>query len=306
MTDKRSTMPSDFTGLDTGSAKGKNRSRHLQLRLEPATLRKVGPTGPVVSTRWHPEKDTQHATPVRELVLFFFLWVRVGFNSDLLVQRGPVRSRKRKKRASRASSFLRKLEECEVWWVLMLLSLAYLSEETWHSWFLMHFIHLFQGSKRPSWSKCNACMLPLLLSVPQWYLLVASALPVPLCQGCQEWTRRCHTGNVCLASLTNLEVYIELLLMVDAPLFRWYLMCEVWFLLLEHIEIGNQFGKVTCIHIGMQETDRVAFQLHIYRSPPNGKMMPCQDQRSHTGAKKEWDSSLGGFSQTLFSNFHLR
>lgn len=111
---------------------------------------------------------------------------------------------------------------------------------------------------------------------------------------------------MCLASLTNLQVYIELLLMVDAPLFRWYLMCEVWFLLLEHIEIGNQFGKVTCIHIGMQETDRVAFQLHIYRSPPNGKMMPCQDQRSHTGAKKEWDSSLGGFSQTLFSNFHLR
>ena len=72
-------------------------------------------------------------------------------------------------------------------------------------------------------------------------------------------------------------------------------MCEVWFPLLAHIQIRNQFGKVTCIHIGMQETDWVAFQLHIYRSPPNGKMMPCQDQRSHTVPKKERDSSLGGF-----------
>ena len=105
------TMPSDFTLFDTGSAEGKNCSRPLSTTaLGTRHVGKVGQSSPVVFTRWHPEKDTQHATPVRSLFCFF-LCVRVGFNSDL-VQRGPPRSPKRKKRASRASSFLRKSEEC--------------------------------------------------------------------------------------------------------------------------------------------------------------------------------------------------
>ena len=292
MTDKRSTMPSDFAGLDTGSAEGKNCSRHLSTT---ATL-ESGTHQPCRLWQVTPRKRHPACNACRGACFFspregWFQFWSPGSTR-------PSKEPEKKEKSLKSKQIPQEIEGmCEVWWVLMLLSLVYLcwvafldrvSEE--RLVILMHFIcSKAQGGLHEA-NAMPACFLCSFF-VPWWYLHVDSALPVRLCQ---EWSTRCHAGDVRLASLTNLECYIELLLMVDAPLFRWYLMYEVSaFLLLEHIQIGNQLRKVTCIHIGMQETDWVAFRLHIYRSSPldGTMMMPCQDQRSHTVAKKEWDSS---------------
>ena len=117
MTDKRSTMPSDFTGLDTGSAKGKNRSRHLSATaLGTGHVGKSGTHRPCRLYQVTPRERHPACNACPGACFAFFLWVRVGFNSDLL---GSTRSSKEPEKKEKSLKSKQLPQEIGGMWGLM-------------------------------------------------------------------------------------------------------------------------------------------------------------------------------------------